>query len=371
MYKKSFDGIFRANGLFSRIAAEERVGESLASDTILAYSRKIRQIASRASISKYSQLTPEIVVRDLKDRVQSMKITQATARMEKSAALFWLAERAQGLMDSSSQGLGDYEVAYFEILSIAVGGLPKTSKNTSSAKAKDFPDEAVDLLMKAACTSISEPLFNALMFIRANLHVGLRPIEWLDASLEKHLHRNPLGDPICGPDGSMKSSSSLVVLNAKHSSIRGNGEKRIILLDHLDDRKIKHIQEWLKFIENIKSPELMRLSETEMHKKIYGGMQRAIRGVFIKENWQEKIPTIYSTRHQAVANARADGLTQKEIAALFGHSSTNTARRHYGKKNAGYSGRSMRPAPESIWAVRSTVAVRPKPPRPEPSPGLG
>ena len=371
MYTKSFDGTLRANALFSRIAAEERVGESLTSDTILAYSRKIKQIANRASISNYSQLTPEIIVEYLKDRAQSKKITQATARMEKSSALFWLAEKAQGLIDSGSRGLENYESAYLEILAIAVGGLPKISTNTSSVKAKDFPDEAIELLMKAAYASRSEHLLNALMFIKANLHVGLRPIEWLDANLERYLHRDPLGDPICDADGSTKSSLSLVVFNAKHSSIRGNGEKRIILLDHLDGEKIGHIQKWLKFIENVKSPELMLLSEVEIHKKIYGSMQRAIRRVLIQENWQGKIPAIYSTRHQAVANARADGLTQKEIAALFGHSSTNTARRHYGKKNAGYSGRSMRPAPESIWAVRSTVAVRPKLPRPEPSPGLG
>lgn len=371
MYKKSFDGTLRAGGLFSRIAAEERVGESLASDTILAYSRKIRQIASRASISNYSQLTPEIIVQDLNDRVQSKKITQATARMEKSATLFWLAEKAQGLMDSSFQDLGDYEAAYSEILAIVVGELPKTSKNTSSVKAKDFSDEAVDLLLQAAFTSRSEHLFNALLFIRANLYVGLRPIEWLDASVEKYLHKNALGDPIYGSDGSIKSSLSLVVFNAKHSSIRGNSEKRIILLDNLDREKIKHIEEWLKFISHLKSPELMRMSESEQYKNIYGGMQRAVRSVFGKENWEGEAPTLYSTRHQAVANARVDGLTQKEIAALFGHSSTNTARRHYGKRKAGYSGRSMRAAPESNWAVRSTVAVRPKPPRSEPSLGLG
>ena len=353
MYTKSFDGTLRANALFSRIAAEERVVESLTSDTILAYSRKIKQIANRASISNYSQLTPEIIVEYLKDRAQSKKITQATARMEKSSALFWLAEKAQGIIDSGSRGLENYESAYLEILAIAVGGLPKISTNTSSVKAKDFPDEAIELLMKAAYASRSEHLLNALMFIKANLHVGLRPIEWLDANLERYLHRDPLGDPICDADGSTKSSLSLVVFN------------------HLDGEKIGHIQKWLKFIENVKSPELMLLSEVEIHKKIYGSMQRAIRRVLIQENWQGKIPAIYSTRHQAVANARADGLTQKEIAALFGHSSTNTARRHYGKKNAGYSGRSMRPAPESIWAVRSTVAVRPKLPRPEPSPGLG
>lgn len=57
----------------------------------------------------------------------------------------------------------------------------------------------------------------------------------------------------------------------------------------------------------------MRMSESEQYKNIYGGMQRAVRSVFGKENWEGEAPTLYSTRHQAVANARVDGLTQKEI----------------------------------------------------------
>ena len=100
-------------------------------------------------------------------------------------------------------------------------------------------------------------------------------------------------------------------------------------------------------------------------------MHRVMRNLLMKNGSKENIPTIYSTRHQAVANARADGLSQKEIAALFGHSSTNTARRHYGKRTAGYPGRTMRPAPESLQAVRSTIAVRPKAAWAEASPGFG
>lgn len=370
MYEMSFDGTRRASSLLARIGAEERVGESLSPSTIIGYTRKIKQIALRASINYLSRLPPETVVRDITGRVISKKITQATARLEKSAALFWLAEQAQGIMDSGSPDLWRYDAAYSDILALKVNELPKSSENTSSIKAKDFSDEAFNLLIEAAKTSRSEHLFNALLFIRGNLHVGLRPVEWFDTSFVNYLHRNPLGEPIHLSDGSINSSPALVVRNAKHSSIRGNGESRTILLDDLDQGGIKHIQEWLKYVGKFKSPVLMRLSESEIYKKIYGNMQRAIRKVFIEADWQEEIPTLYSTRHQAVANARADGLTQKEIAALFGHSSTNTARRHYGKKKAGYSGRSMQPAPESIWAVRSTVAVRPKPPRAEP-PGLG
>lgn len=57
-------------------------------------------------------------------------------------------------------------------------------------------------------------------------------------------------------------------------------------------------------------------------------------------------PTLYSTRHQAVANAKANGLDEISIASLFGHISTTTARLHYGKAIHG-SGK-IQPLPHHI-----------------------
>ena len=94
------------------------------------------------------------------------------------------------------------------------------------------------------------------------------------------------------------------------------------MLDNLDDVKIQYIHQWIQAINKLKTDDLISLSETEINRKIYGSMQRVMRNLLMKNGSKENIPTIYSTRHQAVANARADGLSQKEIAALFGHSST-------------------------------------------------
>ena len=309
--------------------------------------------------------------KDLQERIDSKKITQATARLEKAAALFYLTDQGKMAMDSGSCDLWRFELAYRDISSMSVGALPKKSKNTSSNKLKAFSDEAFDLLMGNAFNKKSDATRNLLLFIRANLLVGLRPVEWLNTCFINYQHRNALGELLILPDGSTKTSPALEVQNAKHSSIRGNGERRIILLDNLDDVKIQYIHQWIQAINKLKTDDLISLSETEINRKIYGSMQRVMRNLLMKNGSKENIPTIYSTRHQAVANARADGLSQKEIAALFGHSSTNTARRHYGKRTAGYSGRTMRPAPESLQAVRSTIAVRPKAAWAEASPGFG
>ena len=180
MYRKSFDGTLRANTLFHRIAAEELIGDSLSPDTVILYSRKIRQIALRASINNYQELTPEIIVRDLQERINSEKITQATARLEKSAALLYLADKGKMAMDSGSRDVWRFELAYRDISLMSVGALPKKSKSTSSNKLKAFSDEAFDLLMGNAFNKKSDATRNLLLFIRANLLVGLRPVEWLN-----------------------------------------------------------------------------------------------------------------------------------------------------------------------------------------------
>lgn len=357
MYQQSFDGSRRAIGLLSRIGAEERVGDSLSPDTIMRYGRTMKQSAARMSGGKIHELTPEMIVRDLIDRVDGQQITQATARIEKSAALFWIAEKAQSLMDSGSMDLGRYESAYMDIQTLSIRNLPKNSKNTSGRKLKAFPDEALDMLVEANLKKKSGLLSKAISFVRANLWVGLRPVEWLNASLISYQRMDSFGMPKLRDDGTQDEVPALEVLNAKHSSIRGNGDKRLILLGDLDKRQIAHIQTWIQLVRDLKTDDLMRLSEAAINQKIYGSLQRAVRNVLDSHEWNGETPTIYSTRHQAVANARADGQSPQEIAALFGHSSTHTAQRHYGKKHAGYSGRSMRAAPESILAVRNTVSA--------------
>ena len=352
MYKQEFDGTLRALDLLARIGAEERVGDSLSSHTISLYGRKIRHITARHAGGKISELTPEMVVRDLVDRIDTGEITRSTARIEKSAALFWIAEQAQTLMDSGSSEFGRYESAYRDILSLGTKQLPSKSEKTSGSKLRAFPDEAVDLLFKAALTDKSPGLINALLFIRANLHVGLRPIEWFNSKFITYQHRNALGEPLL-ENGEPVFSHALEIQNAKHSAIRGNGEKRIILLDRLSDQKRQHLMQWWQAAQQLISDELMLLTESEINRRIFGSMQRAVRRVLLRAGWNTEMPTLYSTRHQAVANARADGLSKIEIAALFGHSSTHTARQHYGRKYAGYAGRSGRPSPESVMAVRS------------------
>ena len=357
MYERSFVGETRAVDLISRINAEGRVGESLSSDTIHRYTRTVRQIATRASEGDEGKLTPEMVVRDFVERVGSKSINQASARLERAAALFWIAEKAQLLMDVGSSDFGRYEAAYRDLLNTTTSSLPRSSKRSSGDKLKAFPDEAVEILELAALTNRSEVLLNTLLFVRTNLLLGLRPIEWFEARLVSYVHRDSFGHYRTDQNERLRSSIALEVDNAKTSPVRGNGETRTILLDKLTRSAKFDLDSCLKMIQEMRQRALKSSSRATVERQVFRPIQDAIRRTLLNAGWQGQIPTIYSTRHQAVANAKADGHSQKEIAALFGHSSTQTARRHYGKKFNGYTGRSARPTPESILGVRTGVAA--------------
>lgn len=368
MYEHSISGNPRALDLMARIGAEERVGETLSEDTIVLYSRKIRQAASRMAGGEISQMTPEMLVRDLSDRITNNEITRATARLEKAAALFWIASHAQALMDSGDLEFDRYVAGYRDIQALATIGLPKKSEFTSSPTLKAFPDEAVQILSNAAMQERSVNLLHGLLFVRANLFVGLRPIEWLDAALIEYSKVDPFGEPVLRQDGAPDTCTALRVLNAKQSAGRANGERRVIILEGLSEQNMAYIRKWITVVKSLATPELLQLSYYAKTKKLYDSLQRAIRRTLLNAGWSGNVPSIYGTRHQAVANAKADGKDRREIAALFGHVSEETAHRHYARKFNGYTGRSMRAARESILAVRDSHPVAEMPSWSEPQP---
>ncbi|MBO6224171.1 MAG: hypothetical protein J6N72_01770, partial [Psychrobacter sp.] len=85
-------------------------------------------------------------------------------------------------------------------------------------------------------------------------------------------------------------------------------------------------------------------------KKFSSKMDDAAFSAF-KEANPMKSPTIYSTRHQAVANAKEAGMSPVAIAAMFGHSSVITAARHYGKAVSGTGASKLRPSDRNIDSV--------------------
>jgi hypothetical protein len=81
---------------------------------------------------------------------------------------------------------------------------------------------------------------------------------------------------------------------------------------------------------------------------------------------QRDIPSIYSTRHQVVADFKASGYDKRKIAAFFGHSSEKTHSEHYGHKKHGGRVVTFQPSPESLIKVSvRTLTNAPETIRPE------
>lgn len=211
-------------------------------------------------------------------------------------------------------------------------GLPdrKTIKNehgkrTSSAKAKSFPLKAgiavLNALRNAADQSWDSVTYGvwAYHLFRAGLRFGLRPVEWKGARF------------IYIEDGEL----ALEVPNAKNSHGRTFGPTRTLIVD----------EDHLSKIDPLALESALWLTEQAYHmkdedyQKILGGAEEKMRFILKRCGTPCRLPrgniTLYTARHQFAANAKSDGLSREEIAALMGHASIDTAGLHYGKRRSG------------------------------------
>lgn len=181
----------------------------------------------------------------------------------------------------------------------------------------------------------------------------------------------------------------LVVKNSKNSHGRANGSYRYILLDALpkiDMRQLpvlitmlheKHseavpkasdrndesfdvyvsqsLQNQLKYWLT-SDPKCQEILERSYKKRLNTYIYEKNRAVKSGKDWNrqkpiKEYPTLYSTRHQAVSDAKAAGMSPVVMAALFGHASVVTADRHYGRITDSWGSGMVTPHQESINKV--------------------
>jgi integrase len=195
------------------------------------------------------------------------------------------------------------------ILEKTKGGDKKNLEpQTSSHKKKSFNPKEI----KALEDFINQENKNyrwgkaTLFWIKASILVGLRPIEWRNSTY-------------------LKKENILIVLNAKNTNGRAIGEFRNLSLNHLNDNQIETVCKHLDFAK--------RMSDNDKWEIYYQGCSNFIKYA-TRRIWphKERLPSLYSGRHQFSANMKASGCRRNEVAALMGHSSDETAAEHYGKK---------------------------------------
>lgn len=346
------DGSQASESLFERINTEDGVGSGLAQRTREDYARKMGIVANQIEKAGKGRLTPVSLIEHMNGLIENKKIAQSTARALKAAAIFWLAEEAQSLL-AQNLDLSEYEKAYTEIRALSTKELPHRTEETSSTKLKFFPKQALESLVEYAIKTPQATNTGSLIaFLKANLLVGLRPAEWFNVSFFNYLYRDKNGNYISNKLGGTKTAIAMTVENAKTTHGRSNGESREILLHDISDENLATLMHMQELINSYKSKHPESTPHSDIIKGFFKPLQQTMSHALQKMGYAKKqLPTTYSTRHQAVANAKSSGLTDREIAAMFGHSSTSTAKSHYGKKVNGWMKMTFRASQESLEAV--------------------
>lgn len=236
----------------------------------------------------------------------------------------------------------------------------KLNGHTSTHKAKFFSPDVYNVLM-----GLNGKKFNDLKrFVYFNVRLGLRPKEYATAKVMRYQDYKADNAPKANHNldvnflQDIKDNSNseyvIVVQNAKNSHGRTFGKERVLCLHGFNDKQINQLK---VLIEQSKMP--------NFHQRLRYQLNQLVKTPEImndiKENfdkrfnvWQEdpkglppvmNMPTLYSTRHQAVANAKKQGLNPVVIACLFGHGSIKTAQEHYGKRKQGSSGGNVKISP--------------------------
>ena len=178
-------------------------------------------------------------------------------------------------------------------------------------------------------------------FFLANIIVGLRPIEWLDTKIlvgGEAIDSLAMSDPLAGL--SMKHMETLrdrgitlIVKNAKATNGRSHGETRELTIDpSIPNEYLTCIfSHWFS---------VQQIADGFAHTCEFSGNDRESRFFefysscrfclykIVKRLWprKKKIISLYSTRHQSIADAKTV-LSKKEVAACYGKKRYGTSSR--------------------------------------------
>lgn len=209
---------------------------------------------------------------------------------------------------------------------------------TSSQKSKYLNSDDLRKLVKQSEQFRGKWIKPALLWLTANIIVGLRPVEWRYAQLN-------ISD----------EAMVLTVSNAKNTNGRSNGSIRTLNLANISSNEMNLIRS--------------QLNEAKLHatddlswNKYYAGVRSAIYRI-TREILPSKrtYPSLYTSRHQFAADAKSSGLSKVEIACLMGHAADDTSGSHYGKRKHGRGNCRIKASKSEMETVRVMAVKNPSP----------
>lgn len=212
-----------------------------------------------------------------------------------------------------------------------VAPAPRPVRRGASLKAKRFPLRDRDRLVAVLALSRSERARSLSDWLQAGLATGLRPCEWSTVRLD---------------------GATLTVWTAKTTNGRGNGSRRHLDLSRLDRNAYEAVRRMATHGNQWHEDGLFD-SEQEAHAAL---LRKVVRRTFGDGGLHV---TLYSTRHQALSNAKAIH-SREEVAALAGHGSIRTAARSYGRRRSAWApgvATAALPSPSETLTVRSPYST--------------
>lgn len=305
-------------------------------------------------------LTPSMFIEEIQSQAVSGAIAASTFRLYKSAIMYWLAQQSRALMDAGEDP-NTYSHPYSQLRSLQYPGPASPTQRTSAKKLKFFSEESIQALTHYAQERghRAPTAVRAQAFVKANLLVGLRPSEWLNVSFASYLRQDEQGKPLTDPLGNSLFEHMLIVHNAKNTHGRAGGEQRELILHNITTDELKALMHFAEIARTFKERFPDNTDSKTITNLLYRPMNNILRRALGTAGFADKdIPSIYSTRHQAVADFKASDYDHKTIAAFFGHSSERTHREHYGHKKHGSRTVTFRPSPQTLRQVKTPAIQR-------------
>lgn len=217
--------------------------------------------------------------------------------------------------------------------------LPKRWRGrTSSQKSKHLNFDDLRKLVKQSENLRGKWIKPALLWLIANIIVGLRPAEWRYAKLS-------ISD----------EEAVLIVENAKNTNGRSNGRVRTLNLAHITSNEMGLIRSQLN---EAKSHATDDLSWNQYYAGVRNAIYRMTREILPSK---KTYPSLYTSRHQFAAESKSSGLSKIEIACLMGHAADDTAGSHYGKRKHGRGNCRVKAIKSEMATVRVVPVKNPSP----------
>jgi len=217
----------------------------------------------------------------------------------------------------------------------------KLPRRTSSLKEKRVLKEDYDRIL-SFLRHFSRSRFAPVLidWMEAGIATGLRPIEWQATDIELREDPNAPGQRWVW----------LYVLNAKATNGRANGIVRTLDLSTFRDETLRAVQRMSKAGSDWLLAGTYDSMQSQCAQLLYGVSDKVTKG--------KRIYSLYSMRHQFVANAKSYHKPEA-VSALVGHVVTDTAISSYGKKRSCWEPEDIHdradPVPDEVATVRQRL----------------